>query len=127
MGNILRSLDKVGSEVEFNFGRNPRYQTICGGIVTLFAYSLIGFVMYTFFMKLFITKDPETTVSQSYTPTYPKIFLQENQIYPMFGLVRYGPSGEMIFVPQDEVGNYVIIMGVNFQINFDGLRNFQPE
>ena len=111
MGNILRALDKVGSEVEFNFGRTPRYQTICGGIVTLIAYSIIGFVMYTFFMKLFITKDPDTTISTSFSSVYPKINLYENQIYPIFGLARYGSAGEMVFVPQDEVANYVTIVG----------------
>ena len=67
--------------------------------------------MYTFFMKLFISKDPDTSVSTSFSSFYPKIYLYENQIYPILGLTRFGPSGEMVFIPQDEVANYVTIVG----------------
>lgn len=46
---------------------------------------------------------------------------------PIFGLTRYGPSGEMIFVPGDEVYNYVTILATNGSTNFESLRTFNPD
>lgn len=116
----MRKTDRVGSEVEFNFGRDPRYQTICGGITTLLQYSLILAVIYTFVMKLWVQKEPETTISESFTSEYPRIELYENMIYPIFALLpsSYGidPSTPQTQISAEQFSIYATIYALNIKL-----------
>lgn len=89
MGNILRRFDRIGNQIEFNFGRSPRYQTLTGGAISLLAYGLIIFVGYTFIKKLFIDAEVDTSTADSFTQKYPQINLAENSIYPIFALAKF--------------------------------------
>jgi hypothetical protein len=57
IGHSLRCIDKIGPEIGYTFGRKPRFQTVLGGIMTLLAYSIIGFVAYTLLRKIFDSKE----------------------------------------------------------------------
>lgn len=117
MGNVLKGVDKVGTEVGFNFGRKPRFQTILGGIMTIVAYFFIIFVTITFGTKLFSSKEVEVSISESYSGDFPKINLFDNNFYPVIGIS--GPYG---FVESDDFPDYLLIIGQIVQQTFTSIE-----
>ena len=120
MGNVFRRIDRLGNQVEFNFGRRPRYQTITGGVLSLLAYSLIIFVAYTFFSKLFLEGNVDTSSADTFTSKYPQINLSENSIYPIFALANL-VNGAPSFMPSSEISKYITVQGANSELNFVSL------
>ena len=56
IGDLIRNRDKIGPEIGYTFGRKPRFQSILGGIMTIVANIVIGFVAYTLMRRVFDTK-----------------------------------------------------------------------
>ena len=121
MGNIIKGVDKVGSEVGFNHGRKPRFQTISGGILTIIAYTIIAFVTFTFFNKMYINKDVDVSLSNRFVSEYPEIKLIENNFYPILGVE--GKSG---LVDSADFHKYVLIFGSIIEFDYESLKPDAP-
>jgi len=67
LGSLLKSLDNFGDAVEFNFGRRPRFQTVCGGVMRIIAHFIVGIVGYRLLLVKFIELEPRQELSYSYS------------------------------------------------------------
>ena len=117
MGNVLKSVDKVGTEIGFNFGRKPRFQTCLGGVMTLIAYLFIALVTWIFADRLFFSNEPEVSVSESFGASFPKINLFNNNFYPILGII-----GEQGLIDADRFLEFVTVGGIIIKSSFTSIE-----
>lgn len=110
----IKSADKIGNPLEFNFGRRPRFQTILGGFFTIIAYGVILFVAYSFISSVFDTRQVDVSTSVEFTESYPEINLAQSSIFPIIMMEKTATS----FIQSQNLNKYITIIGTMVELTF---------
>ena len=125
MGRILdfiRSLDQIGSPFELNFGKESRFKTSTGGVLSILGIILVIIAFVYLILKVLDQKEVEVSMNTQYLSTYPKIDLYENKIFPFFGLVDQTTGRQ---VPVDQLPRFINARGYIWMFNYTSLQ--RPE
>jgi hypothetical protein len=84
--------------------------------MTIIAYLFITFVTFTFLSKLLSSSEVEVSVSESFTGTFPKINLFENNFYPVIGI-----SSETGLIESADFSKYLLVIGTVIKTSFTSI------